>query len=170
MKPIDGYSGYYITPDGRVWSDKTSRWLRQYRTRDGYWTVLLYSKQPKRLTVHRLVAKAFLTPSSKPCVNHLDGDKSNNHASNLEWCTYTENLTHAIRTGLVKVNKVHMSAIGKIYGPIQGRRNRKVDDATMRSIKAEHIVGTDAEWLAHKYHVGRSTVYRILGGEVSYAR
>lgn len=54
----------------------------------------------KTFMVHRLVAMAFIEGREIKCeVNHIDGDKSNNHASNLEWCTEKENIHHAIRTG-----------------------------------------------------------------------
>ncbi len=51
-------------------------------------------------TVHRLVAKAFIpNPQNLPCVNHIDGDKGNNAADNLEWCGYSHNMKHAYDSG-----------------------------------------------------------------------
>lgn len=52
-------------------------------------------------SVHRLVATAFIpNPKRLPQVNHLDGNKLNNHVANLEWCDAYDNVMHAIRTGL----------------------------------------------------------------------
>jgi hypothetical protein len=68
--------------------------------------------------IHRLVAIAFLpNPLNKETVNHIDGNKSNNCLSNLEWATYAENNKHAVDTGLktrtrgLKVLQISLSGI-----------------------------------------------------------
>ena len=60
-------------------------------------------KKHRGFYVHRLVAMAFIeNADNKPCINHKDGVKLNNHCSNLEWCTNEENNDHAVRIGLAK--------------------------------------------------------------------
>lgn len=62
---------------------------------------LLRDGKIKGFLVHRLVAEVFVSnPRNLPFVNHIDGNKINNHPSNLEWCTHQENMRHAVNTGL----------------------------------------------------------------------
>ena len=70
----------------------------------GYLHVQLYkNKKPYTKTVHSLVAEAFIpNPESKTEINHIDGDKTNNRVSNLEWNTRSENQLHSIKHGLRK--------------------------------------------------------------------
>ena len=69
---------------------------------DGYFC-LRVKPCGKIYKVHRIVAMAFIpNPENKPQVNHIDGNKQNNHISNLEWVTAKENVNHAWKTGLSK--------------------------------------------------------------------
>lgn len=73
------------------------------------------NRGPYRL-VHRLVAETYIpNPDHKETVNHIDGNKQNNCIENLEWSTYSENSSHAYRTGLHKGETVRVVETGKVY-------------------------------------------------------
>lgn len=83
----------YISTFGRVYSKHTNRFRKPYKDGKGYLMVDYRNTQNKRLCkeVHRLVAELFLYKRSHNLiVNHIDGDKTNNHISNLEWVTHKE--------------------------------------------------------------------------------
>ena len=77
------------------------------------------NNKAKLMTVHRIVAEVFIpNVDGKPCINHKDGNPLNNHYSNLEWCTYSENNKHAVMNGLRKPahnydQKSNKAVIGK---------------------------------------------------------
>lgn len=83
----------------------TGRIKKQWVSHYGYMVVSLYNGNKVCASfVHRIYAQAFIkNPGNLPCINHKDGNKLNNDRSNLEWCTYRENLIHARKTGLVSV-------------------------------------------------------------------
>lgn len=86
-------TNYSISDTGIVTNTKTGT-RRITSNSDGY-KVLTIDK--KKYYIHRLVAQCFIpNPFNLPMVNHKDGDKTNNHVSNLEWVTAKENVRHAI--------------------------------------------------------------------------
>jgi hypothetical protein len=102
-KDIEGYEGLYkVSNTGKVYSYKNNKFLSlKGGNSRGYIQVGLYKEGAQKMfCVHKLVAQAFV-PNPKPnefiVVDHLDGNKRNNNANNLEWVTQHENVQRAIR-------------------------------------------------------------------------
>lgn len=95
---------YEVSNTGKVRHAERKKELKYQIDSKGYCRIRLTVNRKKIcLKVHREVAKAFLpNPLQKPQVNHIDGDKSNNCVTNLEWTTNKENAYHAINNGLWK--------------------------------------------------------------------
>jgi thymidylate kinase len=130
-KDINGYEGLYqVSNMGKVRSldritknGQNSTYLLKGKNKklilkdNGYLTVSLYKDgKEKNKKVHRLVADAFIPAvDGKNIVNHINGDKTDNVATNLEWSTHTDNLQHAWDIGLRNLTdkqKKHAQKIG----------------------------------------------------------
>lgn len=111
-KDIEGYEGLYqVSNLGNVRSyNKGQQWnvLKPCVNTWGYEFVHLFkNKKVKNAVIHRLVAQTFIcNPENKKCVNHIDGNKKNNHVKNLEWTTHGENNKHALEQGLRKSENI----------------------------------------------------------------
>lgn len=111
-KDIEGFEGLYqVSNLGRIKScfrEGTKGGIIKQFLIDRYMKVHLYKGGESIFYfVHRLVAIAFIpNPDKKPQVNHINGNKYDNRAINLEWTTSQENIQHAIDTGLRQFKKV----------------------------------------------------------------
>jgi len=124
FKDIEGQEGRYaISNFGRVWSYRKKNNIPKFLKKDirnGYYAVKL-GKYGKKMSIHRLVALAFIdNPENKEYVNHIDGNKLNNHIDNLEWVTAKENIHHAQINGMIPF---------KTY-PIFRRQKISIEDAS----------------------------------------
>lgn len=99
-KEIRDFDNYLINEDGEVKNKKKDKLLKPRRKNkgQGYYEVVLYKNgKPHYKSIHRLVAENFIdNPHNYPIVNHIDGNKINNHVSNLEWCTVSYNTYHGV--------------------------------------------------------------------------
>lgn len=104
MRPIARFENrYMILPHGAVLNLANNSLMTPSMNPNGYMKVALATGDGghKQFLLHILVAKHFIpNPYDHPQVNHIDGDKTNNTVSNLEWVSAVENAQHALRTGL----------------------------------------------------------------------
>ncbi|MGD0340318.1 MAG: HNH endonuclease [Bacteroidales bacterium] len=108
IKDIPGYPNYFVTSDGDVYSKEYNRQkfckkLKQGINNAGYLHVTLWGEEKrKRIFVHILVANAFVpNPRRLKQPNHINSIRTDNHASNLEWMTQSENILYAYEQGRI---------------------------------------------------------------------
>ena len=126
-KTIKGYEGLYkVSNEGRIKTEYGLIFKPSIHSGGYNYVCLTKDKVEKNITLHREVAKAFIpNPFNKKYVNHIDGNKLNNHVNNLEWCTASENMKHAY------ANKLQESLIG-IDHPLS-----KLTEEQVREIKVK---------------------------------
>lgn len=157
-RPVPGYEGrYQVSDQGQVKSLP-----RTQRRKNGtaytvagrilspgvdfgrYPLVILYRDGEKATRrIHSLVADAFL-PGRGTCVNHIDGDKQNNRATNLERVSHSENSRHAADSGL---------------------QPYKLNPASAEEIRVTRTFGATVRSLSEQYGVSKAAVYEVLRGK-----
>lgn len=140
---------YTITKNGDIYNSKGKK-LKQHLNKFGYYRVSLFIDGKKvNQSVHRLVAKQFVkNPDNKPCVNHIDGCKTNNNYMNLEWVTNSENVKHAYKLGLNKGS----------YGEIHGHTKLKNEQIEYIYINPDKKTNME---LANIFNVNRNVISKI---------
>ena len=178
--PVVGYEGIYSVSDmGRVRSERTGIVLRPAPLRNGYLRVTLCVDGVRdQRSVHRLVGHAFVAGGPKETVNHIDGNKQNNRATNLEWATVRENFAHASRAGLMSSGERHGSRThpesvpsGDRHGShvhpervCRGERkpNTVLTDQNVREIRALVSDGARHRVVAGQFGVAEPTIWKIV--------
>ncbi len=153
-RQIEGQEGYEVSTFGRVrsyWPDRSSKVppsepkiLAHCFDQRGYPMVGLKASRPSKYRhitrrVHRLVAESFIpNPDKLPQVNHKDGDKLNNHVSNLEWISNADNATHAGKNNLYATGL--RSGMGK-WPDAMARAVQTLLNGGVRPIDVSRVLG-----------------------------
>ncbi|ARQ95139.1 hypothetical protein FLAPJACK_214 [Bacillus phage Flapjack] len=89
---------YSVSDKGRIRNNQTGIIRKLTNHKSGYHTITI---QRSTYYIHRLVATCFIpNPAGLKVINHLDGNKRNNDKDNLVWTSASDNIIHAIETGL----------------------------------------------------------------------
>ncbi len=157
IEDVKGFEGrFMITDFGRLFSIN-GRWkgVRELKPhigkKEGYYITNLRMKPKNReCRIHQLVGEHFVNnPKNKPQLNHEDGNKLNNHYSNLKWVTQLENIQHAVRIGLIdKKGEKHHHA--------------KLKDADIPLIFAMRNCGMIMKDIGNHFNVSRRTIGDVL--------
>lgn len=105
-KEVKSYPNYEISNMGRLRNKKGLHFKLNPHKEKGYIEVSLQNEIGRvNMALHRIVAEHFVdnpNPEKYKCINHKKGIKTDNRASQLEWCSHSENMIHAYKTGLIK--------------------------------------------------------------------
>ncbi len=153
------YNRFEISSLGRLKNVETGYIYKANLLTSGYFSVrvTIGSRTDKiHIIIHKAVALTFLpNPNNLPCVNHINGDKTCNDISNLEWCSYGHNLQHTYDNGLFDKNTIsgennHSSKL--TWEDVEYIRNNYVNGSRDFGVRP----------LARKFNVSRTTIYNII--------
>lgn len=157
---VDGFTkvksleNYCINEDGLILNVRTRGVIRPSTNKKGYLQVCLTNKNT--YSIHRLAALTFIeNKENKTEVNHIDGNKLNNHISNLEWNTTQENLEHKRINNLGKTLKAKLSATGI------NNSQAKLDEEDVIFIRTNCETIIDIKKFSKELNVSIATIYDI---------
>lgn len=141
-------TNYIITNTGLVINTKTKRIIKQQIINSGYCIVKI-RKNKKQITcfAHRLVAAYFIGDVARKTVNHIDGNKLNNHETNLEILSHADNLKHY--SIMYRENKVSR------------KKRTKLSKEDKQQIREHILNNTPTRQLCKDYNVSFRTIYDI---------
>lgn len=144
---------YEISNLGNLRNSRTKKVLKLNKNHNGYlnYVATLGSREKiKAITIHRAVMCTFVpNPDNLPQINHIDGNKTNNKLENLEWCTASENMQHAIKNNLnVSLQKINSK-----------RKKLSEDDVT--KIKEMRKKGIPYRKIAGKFNVSHVCIIDV---------
>ena len=133
-KPVTGYEGLYeVSNMGVIKSLNFRRTgeekiLSTSKDTSGYYFVTLFNKgSRKECRVHRLVAEAFIpNPEYKPCIDHINTDRTDNRVENLKWVTHKENSNNQLTKN--KIIKSHQDPI------LKKKRSQNISKSKMKPV------------------------------------
>ena len=157
-KTIPGFEDYSVSDQGRVRRDtdynstKSGKILKPQLNKSGYQQITL-NLNKKRVTsrLHKLVALAFLPISDETLqINHKNGIKLDNRLENLEWCTGSENVKHAMNIGLIE--------------PTRGssHKSSKLTEDQVLEIRKLYVEGFKQKDLALKFGIHQTLISSII--------
>lgn len=152
---IPGWDDYEIDEYGNVFSLRRGRMMKTWTDGKKYPRLTLSNKtKEKSFMIHRLVALSFIpNPYGKISVNHIDGNKQNNHVSNLEWVTHSENMKHAY---------IHGLAIPPILPSGEKHPSSKLNHIDILMIRVLAENGFNNEQIAKRFKVSNAHISKIL--------
>lgn len=155
LQTMKEYFNYKVNDDGSVLGFKNNK-LKPQLDKYGYHTVNLYiDRKMKTVKIHRLVAMCYIdNPENKPCVNHINGIKTDNRVENLEWCTVSENTKHSWN------NKLSTSRKGETCN------FSKLKELQVEEIRKLHNTGNFTQQkLADIFEISRSQIGNIVNNK-----